>query len=113
MPPRAVVTIRFNHFAKIAAQLPDEADAIVQEHALRVEAGAKIDVPVDTGTLKNSIQTEPERKASWVVYTNQDYAIFQEYGTVKMGARPYMTPAAERVRPLFVRAMQQLEGRLK
>ena len=36
------------------------------------------------------------------------YGIYQEYGTYKMATHPFMTPAAEAVRPSFMAAMRQL-----
>jgi HK97 gp10 family phage protein len=103
------VEIRYNHFPRIAAALPREVGEIVQRAAFEVEAQAKIIVPVDTGTLKGSIQTEPEGATAQIVYTPMDYSVFVEYGTVKMGAQPFMTPAAETVRPGFIAALRNLE----
>lgn len=50
---------------------------------------------IDTGNLKNSITAEPDGR-SWVVYTQVEYAIHLEYGTVRMAARPFFLPAVLR-----------------
>lgn len=110
--PRTVVEIRYNHFPRIANALGREAREIVQKTAFEIEAGAKQIVPVDTGALKNSIQTEPEGNAAMVVYTNQEYAAFVEHGTGRQASQPYMTPAAEQARPGFMAAFRDLENRL-
>jgi hypothetical protein len=47
------------------------------------------------------------------VATNIEYAPYQEYGTSRMAATPYMTPAAEYERRHFMKKMSDLESRLE
>jgi HK97 gp10 family phage protein len=107
------ITVKYNNFAKIAAALPKATGVIVRKAAFDVEATAKTLVPVDTGMLKNSIMTEEVSPTSMIVAPHTEYAAYVEWGTVKMAARPYLRPAAERVRAPFVYAMSKLEERLK
>ena len=141
---RSTITIDFNRFPEIAARLPIETSAVVRKNAFDLEAHAKQFAPVDTGTLKNSIQTEilPGDLTATVSAGNEttpygktrktgetststtpsvEYAMFVEFGraywvwgAVLEGsfAQPYMTPAAEIVRPQFRAAMKQLLTRL-
>lgn len=51
-------------------------------------------VPVDTGVLQESIETDGER-----VFTDVAYAGFVEYGTSSTPAQPFMRPAADTVNP--------------
>lgn len=51
----------FNDFDKIAAALLPAADKLVRATAFKVEAGAKVRAPVDTGMLKNSIYSATSR----------------------------------------------------
>lgn len=67
---------------------------------------------IDTGALVNSIQVEAEGDLTQVVFTNQEYAAHLEYGTVHMGARPFMRPSAEAAAPGFERRLRDLEDRL-
>lgn len=106
------ITVISNRFAEIAARLPKATGEIVKKTLLDIETQAKLRVPVDTGALRNSIQTEMETDTSGVVFTNQEYAAYVEYGTSKMAAQPYMTPAAEGERSHFLSAMSDLEGQL-
>lgn len=76
--------------------------------ALDVEGYAKTVVPVDTGNLKNSIQTMMESDVSAVVGTPVHYAIYVEFGTSRMAARPYLLPALERAKKPFVEAMKKI-----
>lgn len=61
--------------------------------------------PYDTGQLRNSLMTEIideviNGKNSVVgrVFTSVEYAPFQEYGTYKMKAHPFMKPALDKER---------------
>jgi len=72
----------------------------------RHQASKPGDMPaVDTGLLMNSIQVEHNETFS-TVFTNTEYAIFQEYGTRKMEARPFMEPAAKAEWPFYVARMK-------
>lgn len=103
------ISVTFNRFPEIAAALPDKTKAVVAKAAFDIEAQAKNRVPVDTGALKNSITTDFENDGlTAVVAPHMEYAAFVEYGTRRMSAQPYMTPAAETVRPAFVGAMEQM-----
>lgn len=102
------IRIKSNRFAAISQQFHAQASQVVRKTALDIEAGAKQLVPVDTGLLKNSIQTTMESELTGVVFTNTEYAVFVEYGTSRMSAQPYMTPAAESQRQPFIRAIQTI-----
>ncbi|NOZ27964.1 MAG: HK97 gp10 family phage protein [Chloroflexi bacterium] len=106
---RANIRIVFNRFPEIARRAPETTRAAVAKAAHDIEAHAKMVVPVDTGNLKNSIHTVIEADGfRGVVATGVEYAPYVEYGTRRMGAKPYMTPAAERVRPEFIEAMKRI-----
>lgn len=64
---------------------------------LIVERDAKINSPVDTGRLRASITNEVEKTDIIIgrVGTNVKYASFQEHGTRKMAAHPFLFPALE------------------
>lgn len=47
------------------------------------------------------------------VVVGAEYGVYQELGTVKQPARPFMAPAAERVRPSYEAAWRALEARLR
>ncbi len=61
----------------------------------RVENRAKGFAPVDTGLLKRSIENKVSTKADGVegkIFTNVEYALFQEKGTSKMAGQPFLRP---------------------
>lgn len=60
------------------------------------ESYAKKLCPADTGNLRNSITHQRYDENTEVVGSNVEYAPYVELGTVRMKARPYLRPAAER-----------------
>lgn len=63
--------------------------------ALIIQNEAKQRAPYKTGTLRRSIHTEMRSKAQAVVGTDVEYAVYQEFGTSKMKAHPYLRPALD------------------
>ena len=66
--------------------------------AFLVEGEAKSLCPVDTGRLRASITSRVETEDSkivGIVGTSVEYARDVEFGTVKMGNRPFLYPALE------------------
>jgi HK97 gp10 family phage protein len=100
---------------ELRARLHDEAADVVAGTAFAIEAEAKVNVPRDparppkdpgravTGALRNSIQAvmEPGDGLKWRVNVGQFYGLFQEFGTSKMPARPYLVPAVEKLKQQF------------
>lgn len=76
--------------------LPEQIDAALTAIGLTAESYAKELCPVDTGRLRNSITNVVELGENAVyIGTNVEYAAYVELGTSRMGARPYLRPAAE------------------
>ncbi|MFA5866916.1 MAG: HK97-gp10 family putative phage morphogenesis protein [Actinomycetota bacterium] len=94
---------------KLLAQLADIAKAVqgddleeaAQAGADVVEAGAKGRVQERTRRLKDSIHTEVSKKTETLVEVDvapdkkEFYGQFVEFGTSKMGAKPFMRPAID------------------
>ena len=101
-----VVTITSNKLKEVARELPEQVGRAIDKTLLEMESDVKRgmgaagspsapgDYPgMDTGTLASSIQTD-RKGTKGVMYTNMEYAPFLEYGTSRMAARPFFTPAA-------------------
>lgn len=71
---------------------------------LNIQRNAKLLCPVDTGTLRNSIMVDFEGLTA-TVHTNIPYAPYVEFGTFRMRARPYLTPAAKQEEPRFLQRL--------
>ena len=72
---------------------------------------AKMIVPVDTGALRTSIGYETKTTAAGMegeVGPTQDYGLFVEMGTSRMGPQPYMRPAFDRRAPILQTIMDSL-----
>jgi HK97 gp10 family phage protein len=78
-----------------------------------VNGDAKNIVPVDSGNLRNSIHGSVEvgspTEIVGKVATSTEYAPYVEFGTSKMGARPFLWPALnknkKRINQLFAAAV--------
>lgn len=60
----------------------------MQNNIKMVQAEAKLLCPVDTGELRNSIQSKAEKTVTGVkgtVFTNKEYAPYIEFGTGQVG----------------------------
>jgi HK97 gp10 family phage protein len=87
----------------------------IRNIAFAVETGAKLRAPVDIGALRASIYTvmgneqipmpqvpgeprrvalpQPRSKLEAHIGPSVDYGIYQEFGTRRMAAQPYLVPA--------------------
>lgn len=79
---------------ELTRKLPDLVSDAIGKLTYQTQLEARLNCPVDTGALRNSIDTEVDRMAGFV-FTGLDYAGYVEFGTYKMAARPYMGRAAE------------------
>lgn len=61
----------------------------------KAESYAKQLAPVDTGRLRNSITHAQLDENTEVIGSNVEYAPYQELGTSRMAAHPFLRPAAE------------------
>jgi len=95
------VTLDTKRLDAIIARLPAEAERLVRSGAAAVEARAVVFAPVDTGALMNSIHNEKKDRMVYWVADGVEYGIYQELGTSRMAAQPFMGPAVEAIRPQY------------
>jgi len=92
---------------------PAQLRAALMAGALPIQTAAVQKAPVLTGTLRRSIHTETSETSDGAIArigTNVEYAIYQEFGTRRMRAQPYLRPAFdENLRP----AMEEIARALK
>jgi HK97 gp10 family phage protein len=102
-----------NRIPQMPAIIKAAVAAEVQKSAFQIEADAKAKVPVKTATLQRSIHTVMSNGGlTGTVGPSVFYGIFVEMGTRRMGARPFMRPAAEKNLPLFMAAVRAALGKL-
>jgi len=99
MPKFETVNIKIDtkELDRIARDADKNTDDVIGDLSFQLEDYAKAKAPVDTGALKNSINAKRRRRNYWHVSDGVEYGIYQEYGTHKMAAHPFMVPAAEKV----------------
>lgn len=85
----------------IIRNMPNRASEIVRTAAHEVESRSKQRAPVDTGALKNSLQAEEMDAYLWQVHDGVEYGIYQEFGTSRMAAHPFLVPAVESIRQWY------------
>lgn len=95
-----MVRVNFTAKSKVNQEkVEKEIKKGLREAMFEMRRIAKSKVPVDTGTLKNSIKVEPKQISnSYTLFTAVDYSVYVEFGTFKQPAQPYLRPALKRVR---------------
>ena len=63
--------------------------------AKNVAKDAKARAPVDTGKLRDSITYNKTGEYEYQIGSDVEYAIFQELGTVKLSAQPFLRPSLQ------------------
>lgn len=71
-----------------------EVEALIAKGIEAGAAAARRFVPIDTGALQASIGTEQEG-AVGRYGASEEYALYVELGTSRMGAQPYLRPAID------------------
>jgi HK97 gp10 family phage protein len=87
-----------NSLADLAPRIMETVDGELEDAAEEIADIARDLVPVDTGFLRSTIHVERIDHLALQVRADAEYAAFVEYGTSRMAAQPYMTPAIEAVR---------------
>jgi phage protein, HK97 gp10 family len=91
-----------------------KARDVVRLSTFQVERRAKRRAPVDTGALRNSINSSFSGDGLGTAFVGEcgpevHYGGFVELGTVKMAPKPYLGPAFDAVEPGFIEAMEQID----
>jgi HK97 gp10 family phage protein len=95
---------------KMTAEMRPKAGQIVNTYGLSIAGEAAKNAPLDTGALRNSILSESGMTGdlSYTVQDGVEYGVFQELGTSRMSARPFLLPAVEAWRQRFENAFSEL-----
>ena len=102
------VTTETKILDKIVSQINPRAEQAVKDTAFMVQAKSAIAAPYETGALSASMTAEQEGTFQWIVRDGVTYGIFNELGTYKMGAHPFLTPAVESERQPMVERMKKV-----
>jgi len=102
-----------NYLPRISSQIEKSISAAIKNAAFSIEAHAKTLAPVDTGLLRNSIQTQIEGPTKATVGTGVEYAPYQEFGTRHQKGKAFLTPAADEVKKEFENDLSNIERSLR
>jgi HK97 gp10 family phage protein len=97
----------FNRLPSLAAEIKAQGEALVEKTADDIATGAQQRAPVRTGQLRDSIHREGGGTEATVV-ADAPHAKYVEYGTSRMGARPFFWPALEANRPAYLAAWRAI-----
>jgi HK97 gp10 family phage protein len=75
-------------------KMPARAEQIIRQVAFRAEGHMKQRAAVDTGAMRDSVFTEIVDNFTAEVGPSVEYAIYQEFGTSRMAAHPFVIPGA-------------------
>ena len=108
------IKVNFNKIPQLLSNLEMKPPEIIETLGKQTLAIARSYVAKDTYTLHDSITNVMESPLTTVVYVDEgfynarenryvgDYMLPQEFGTYKMAAHPFFTPAAEEISPIVM-----------
>ena len=138
-----MTTTDFNNWSKIADAFDEAISQVVRKTAFdlqgNMQATIRANNQIDTGFMTNSIYvrtadestygsiSEPRKKGQHAleevekpddnktayVGVGASYGWYQNYGTTKIPARPFLEPAIETTRPSFELALSRIEDKLR
>lgn len=95
---------------KITEEIQPRAANVVLEYGILMAGDAAKGAPVDTSALRNSILSESGMTGN-LMYTVSDgveYGVWQEFGTSRVPAHPFLIPAIEKWTSKFLTAFEDL-----
>lgn len=87
---------------QIIANCDNVTPKIIEDYGGKTASAAKIFSPVDTGALMSSIDSTMISLLTARIQAHVEYDIYQELGTYKMAAHPFLAPAAELIAKEFL-----------
>lgn len=87
------IEVREDNTAEVAGNIKNAITQALESVGLAAEGYAKLNCPVDTGNLRNSITHEVSGNDVYIG-TNVEYAPYVELGTKRMKARGFLKSAA-------------------
>ena len=107
------VTLDTRKLDALIVKTPEKASQLIRKTAFKVQQNAMMNIQtkkiIDTGALLNSIRADEDSgPLNWWVHDGVEYGIYNEMGTYKMGARPFLVPAVETERKGWANAWKEL-----
>lgn len=96
----ATIRVVVNRLPALAGHVDTTLETALDAGVAAAIATADPLTPVDTGALRANKSIEREAGGRTITW-NQEYAAFNEWGTVNMSARPFATPGADAAVPVI------------
>lgn len=106
--PNFRITLQRNNIGLLAEAAGARFRLVLRKVAHDIEGEAKTRAPFKTGFLRNSIGNRLVNQYQAEVTVTAEYAAYLEFGTRRMAARPFFTPAVEHNRAPFEAAVAQV-----
>lgn len=107
MSLKVSVKVKSNRLPGLSNRVSTKANDVAKESADFTAALARQLAPVDSGDLKSSISVEKDGDG-YVVAPHTPYDIFVEFGTSDSPAQPFLTPASERGKNIFLNQSREV-----
>ena len=101
------ITVNSAPIRQLADTLGPDVQRILEEVAEFIKERARQLAPVLTGQLRDSIDVLVQ-DWGFLVVAGVEYAQFVEFGTVRMAAHPFLTPAIQEGAALLERKLKEL-----
>ena len=86
------------HFQKVAgARIDKIADEALKRTIIEADSICQREAPIDTGYLRRSIGTSHPRMGTVCLTCGAFYWYYQQYGTSKMNANPFVTRTVKQI----------------
>jgi len=106
------ITVDTTGLDRMLARLPDRREEYLDTFAAKVERRAVQTIRakniVDVGNFMDSIQSWTPQPGTRRIGDGVEYGIYHEFGTYKMGARPWLVPSFETEYATFVEGLKAL-----
>lgn len=95
---------------RLIGEAQQKAARIVETYGQQMAGEAAMTAPIKTGALRNSIASESKMTAplTFTISDGVEYGVWNEFGSSKMAARPFIVPAVEHYAQQFLDAFQEL-----
>lgn len=101
------IVVVSNRFGPIAASMQGIVNDALDNAVLALIETADPLTPVDTGALKGNKTIEATGESRTVTW-NQDYAAYNEFGTVHMAPRPFARPGIDAAEPVLLEGLARI-----
>lgn len=99
---------KLNELSSRLGSIPTMLEDVVGQIAEETRRNIRQKNIIDTGALLRSITHEPRGAETVVLRDGVTYGVYNEFGTSRMPARPFMIPASEKFAEIATRKFTEI-----